>query len=248
METLGGFPTLPATGLVGQSPPEAHANRRMPTAALRASMARSAAGASRDGTRRAKPAESHAFAGRRPRPELASNRARTLGARVLHGRTLPRNRPHPARAPSWHPRIEFQLSSRSVKREHPTSQPLHGSDGAQGERSVPTVGVRSRSGRPRPDAKRRPRATWARIARPKARVGVAGLRPAEPECGKVWKPSQGFHFNLRRAGHFVLPLQPSARRARAPLSRFFARQIGTASNARASIAGLMEPSPRFRCP
>jgi hypothetical protein len=28
-----------------------------------------------------------------------------------------------------------------------------------------------------------------------SRDGEAGLRPAEPERGKAWKPSQGFHIN-----------------------------------------------------
>jgi hypothetical protein len=28
-----------------------------------------------------------------------------------------------------------------------------------------------------------------------SRDGEAGLRPAEPKGGKVWKPSQGFHIN-----------------------------------------------------
>ena len=28
-----------------------------------------------------------------------------------------------------------------------------------------------------------------------SRNGEAGLRPAEPKRGKVWKPSQGFHLN-----------------------------------------------------
>jgi hypothetical protein len=59
---------------------------------------------SRDGTRRAKPAEPDAFAGRRPRPELAGNRAQTLGALVLHARTLPRRNPGRPRAELEHTR------------------------------------------------------------------------------------------------------------------------------------------------
>jgi hypothetical protein len=124
-----------------------------------------------------------------------------------------------ARAPSLRPRIKFRRPGRSLKRESVMSLPLQESDGAQGEESSPAVGVRSCSGRPRTDAKRRPRVPWTRVARPLERVGVDGLRPAEPERGKVWKPSQGFHFNVRRAGNFPHPLQPSARRGRAMLSR-----------------------------
>jgi hypothetical protein len=32
-------------------------------------------------------------------------------------------------------------------------------------------------------------------ARSAGRVGVGGLCLPEPERGKVWKPSQGFHYN-----------------------------------------------------
>ena len=148
-----------------------------------------------------------------PGPDsLATERGRSV-----RDSTPPRKRSRSPRAPSLHLRTRFRSPMWRGKHRCTLSQPLHGSDGAQGERSVPTVGVRSCSERSE-DAKRRPRVTWARIARPKSRVGVAGLRPAEPEREKVWKPSQGFHSNVRRAGHFVPPLQPFARRARELLS------------------------------
>ncbi len=36
----------------------------------------------------------------------------------------------------------------------------------------------------------------AKLDWPTSRDGEAGLCPAEPERGKVWKPSQGFHINV----------------------------------------------------
>ena len=137
---------------------------------------------SRDGVRRAKPADPHAFAGRRPRPELAGNRARTLGARVLHGRTLLRSRPYPARAPSLRSRRVSPFSRRfpsvSVTRACLCTE----SDGAQGEGHVPTVGVRSCSGRLRTDAKRRPRATWAGL--PARSRSSDGRGMSFPRCSR----------------------------------------------------------------
>jgi hypothetical protein len=45
--------------------------------------------------------------------------------------------------------------------------------------------------------------TGHQLARVPSRDGEAGLCPAEPNRGKAWKPSQGFH--IMRAGS-VLPV------------------------------------------
>ena len=202
METLGGFPILPATGLVGQSPPEAHANRRTPTSALRASVARSASGSLCD-------QQSWSRAPSR----LAGARARTLAALAYAASESSLSRPRAE--------LAFATGTALVQAGAPSTTPSEvgpctESDGAQGEEHVPTVGVRSCSSRPRPDAKRRPRATRARIARPKSLV--------------------------RRVGHVLPPLQPSARRDRAPLSRMGRCTLATGAGFRG--IHLIELGPR----
>ena len=136
-----------------------------------------------------------------PRSRFAGNRARTLGALIY---TASEALPVAPRA-----EIAFATGDAPIRHGAPSTTvlevgPSTESDGAQGEGGVPTVGVRSCSGRLRPDAKRRPRTPWTRAARPEAFV--------------------------RRAGHLPHPLQPSARRSRAPLSRIPplpARPFGT---------------------
>ena len=164
----GGFPILPATGLVGQSPPEAHASRRMPTAALRASMARSASGASRD-------QQSWSPAPSRTRWQPSAD-ARCASSTPL------RSRPYPARAPSLRSRRVSPLSRRFPSVSVTRARPFTESDGAQGEGHVPTVGVRSCSGRLRTDAKRRPRATWAGL--PARSRSSDGRGMSFPRCSR----------------------------------------------------------------
>jgi hypothetical protein len=49
------------------------------------------------------------------------------------------------------------------------------------------------------------------------RVGSAGLCPAEPDRGKVWKPSQGFHWNKLKAFRLSTWLRPQDAGSAIPL-------------------------------
>ena len=214
-----------ALGFRGASP-GAILGGRMPTAALRAAMARSASGALRDQL-----PESWSLA---PVPTRWQPSADARCA-SLHGRTLPRKRSRSPRAPSLHlPQAEMGAlgvwrglgsdDSSPARRCLELQRTWRGnflhlqeSDGAQGEGCVPTVGVWSCSGRPRPDAKRRPRATWARSARSHA-WAQPGLARRSQSAGRIGNPLGVSNSTSDGRDSILPPLQPSARRSRAPLS------------------------------
>ena len=179
---------------------------RMPTAALRASMARSASGASRDQpswspapsrTRLQPSADARCASSTRadPASEALPVAPRAELASAAGGDGCPR-----CVAWSWIGRLEPR-----------TAVPRVAADLAGKLSAPPGIGRRA-GGRMCPDRRRvellRPSAAGCQATpesdmgaqRPKSRVGAAGLGPAKPERGKDWKPSWGFQFNVRRAG------------------------------------------------